>query len=446
MHRGSRGFAGGALLTAGLGALASIPLVARVLFPRFTGRITETFGRFVRPPSLTQLELERAEATPGPTHGHVGYSLDEMVNMSDRLLRDIGLTSSFARLIMILGHGSTSVNNPHISAYHCGACGGGCGGPNARALAQMLNDPRVRERLGERGIVIPQETFVVGGWHNTCNDAVTYLDRDRLPPSHQADFDRVRQELDEACDRNAHERCRRFVSAPLNMTFAGARRHVENRAEDLAQTRPECGHASNALCIVARRSRTRGLYLDRRAFLTTYDPTQDDEDASTLTRLLSAAVPVCAGINLEYYFSYVDSVGYGCGTKLPHNVTSLLGIMDGAASDLRPGLPWQMVEIHEPVRLLFIIETRPETLLKLMDKNPGIGQLCRNGWIQVATLSPDSNRIHLLRGNRFEPYQPESSTLPSAARSVDWYRGWRENLGFCQIAADKSSAGTNPHA
>jgi uncharacterized protein YbcC (UPF0753/DUF2309 family) len=246
--------------------------------------------------------------------------------------------------------------------------------------------------------------------------------------------------LEETCDRNAHERCRRFVSAPLNMSFSAARRHVENRAEDLAQTRPECGHASNALCIVARRSRTRGLYLDRRAFLTSYDPTEDNEDAFTLTRLLSAAVPVCGGINLEYYFSYVDNVGFGCGTKLPHNVTSLLGIMDGAASDLRPGLPWQMVEIHEPVRLLFIIETRPETLLKLMERNPGIGKLCLNDWVQVATLAPDSSQIHLLKNGRFVSYQPESSTLPTATQSVDWYRGWRDNLGFCRIAACESAA------
>ena len=200
---------------------------------------------------------------------------------------------------------------------------------------------------------------------------MTYFDLDRLPESHQTEFERVRRDLDETCDRNAHERCRRFESAPLDMSFAAARRHVEARAEDLAQTRPECGHATNALCIVGRRSRTRGLYLDRRAFLTSYDPTQDDDDAFTLTRLLPAAVPVCGGINLEYYFSYVDNAGYGCGTKLPHNVTSLLGVMDGAASDLRTGLPWQMVEIHEPVRLLFVIETTPETMLTDHGPQPG---------------------------------------------------------------------------
>ena len=144
-------------------------------------------------------------------------------------------------------------------------------------------------------------------------------------------------------------------------------------------------------------------------------------------------MPVCGGINLEYYFSYVDPVGYGCGTKLPHNVTSLLGVMDGAASDLRTGLPWQMVEIHEPVRLLFIIETTPQAMLNVMDRNPGIGKLCRNDWVQVATLSPHSSQIHVLRGNRFELYRPESAELPRVAASVDWYRGWRDHLGFARI-------------
>jgi len=435
-HVDSQSFAGGAVLAAGLGALASIPLVARVLFPRLTAQIRRMFQRMVQPPLHTNLEMERAGGTPGPEPGHVGFTLDEMTNMGERLLRDVGLTSSFARVIVILGHGSNSLNNPHNSAYNCGACGGGCGGPNARALAKILNDPRVRERLKPRGLTIPDTTLVVGGWHNTCNDSITYFDLDRLQKSHKADFDRVRRELEETCDRNAHERCRRFISAPLNMTFPAARRHVEARSEDLAQTRPECGHASNALCVVTRRSRVRGLYMDRRAFLTSYDPTQDDEQTSTLTRLLSAAVPVCGGINLEYYFSYVDNTGYGCGTKLPHNVTSLLGIMDGAASDLRPGLPWQMVEIHEPVRLQFIIETTPQKMDALMDRNPGIGKLCRNGWVQVATLDPESSTIHVLKDGKFELYRPESTTLPQVASSTEWYRGWRENLGYAQIRND----------
>lgn len=433
MHVGSRGLGIGALLSAGFGVLASIPLVARILFPRFTGRLRKSAGHYVRPPHDTKLQIERHAATPGPEAEHIGFSVSEMTNIVERLLRDMGLTEGFSRLVLIIGHGSNSLNNPHKSAYDCGACGGSSGGPNARTFAQMANDPRVRANLSERNLVIPPETYFIGGFHNTCNDSITLFDTEDLPPSHQSEFEVVRKNLDDACDRNAHERCRRFQSAPLTMTFPAARRHVEGRAEDLAQTRPECGHASNAICTVGRRSRTRGLYMDRRNFLTSYDPTQDDADHTILARILAAAVPVCAGINLEYYFSYVDNVGFGSGAKLPHNVSGLLGVMDGAASDLRTGLPWQMVEIHEPVRLLFIVETTPEAMLKIMDRNPVIGTLCRNGWVQMSVLSPDSSDIHVFQNGEFRPYVPTTQELPMVPSSTAWYQGLRDNLEFAAI-------------
>ena len=297
----------------------------------------------------------------------------------------------------------------------------------------MLNDRRIRERLAERGIDVPAETHFVGGIHNTSNESLAFFDLDLVPASHRAEFESVRRDCEDACDRNAHERSRRFESAPLSLSFAGARQHVEARAEDLAQVRPEWGHATNAICIVGRRERTRGLFLDRRAFLTTYDPTQDDEEHAILTRILQAVFPVCAGINLEYYFSYVDNTGWGSGTKLPHNVASLLGVMDGAVSDLRTGLPWQMVEIHEPVRLLFIIETTPEAMLRIMERNPGIGNLCRNRWVRLAVLDPSSDRISVFQAGDFRPYQPQATVLPRARSSVEWYRGWRDHLEFAEI-------------
>jgi uncharacterized protein YbcC (UPF0753/DUF2309 family) len=269
--------------------------------------------------------------------------------------------------------------------------------------------------------------------HNTSNEAVTYYDTDRIPDSHRAEFESVRALVEQAADRDAHERCRRFQSAPLTLTFVAARQHVEGRAEDLAQVRPEWGHATNAVTIVGRRSRTRGLFLDRRAFLNSYDPTQDDADGTILTRILRAAVPVCAGISLEYYFSFVDNAGYGSGTKLPHNITGLLGVMDGAAGDLRTGLPWQMVEIHEPVRNLFVVETTPATMLCILDRDPGIGRLVRNDWVRLATLDPHSPRVHVYRDGAFHEYEPQAEQLPRASSSVDWYRGWRDHLEFAEI-------------
>lgn len=434
LHKGTRTFAFGALLSTGIGVLASVPLVGRVMFPGLAARLRRKAGSFVSTPKKTRLILERTEPTPGPECGRVGFTLEEMTNIAERVLRDTGLTRNFSRLVVLLGHGSHSMNNPHESAHDCGACGGSVGGPNGRAIAQILNDTRVRAGLAARGLVVPADTAFLGGLHNTCNEYVKFFDLDLLPATHQILFDRVETLFEEVLDRNSHERARRFDTAPLTITPEGARRHMDARAEDLAQVRPEWGHATNALCIVGRRSRTRGLFLDRRAFLTAYDPTQDDANGMILARTMGAIFPVCGGINLEYYFSHTDNPGYGCGTKLPHNITSLLGVMDGAASDLRTGLPWQMVEIHEPVRLLIVCETTPEIMQKVLDGNPMGKSMTENGWVQLAVLSPHDGGVKVWRDGAFRDYTPSAESLPVSASSTDWYRGWRDHLEFAEIA------------
>jgi uncharacterized protein YbcC (UPF0753/DUF2309 family) len=432
-HRGSRSVFGG-VLTGLFGSLAAFPLIARVLFPRLTSRLNRLFGSFVRTPN-TELEIERLEVAPGPENGHIGYAVEEMADIVEGGLRAIGLadTSKIARMMLVFGHGSASLNNPHESAYNCGACSGGRGGPNARAFAHMANDSRVRELLALRGLAISEDTHFVGGYHNTCDDSVTFFDLDDIPKRHRPLFEEVRQAVDEARQLDAHERCRRFESAESNLSFEEALKHVEARSEDLSQARPEYNHATNALCLVGRREWTRGLFLDRRAFLTSYDPAQDDERSSILEGLLRAVIPVCAGISLEYYFSTVDVEGYGCGSKLPHNITSLLGVMTGASSDLRPGLSAQMVEIHEPMRILFVIESTPAAMQRIIDENDAIKRLVCGGWVQLAVLDANTSQLSHYMDREFLPYDPESLQLATTTSSTDWYRGWRQHLGFASI-------------
>lgn len=432
LHLSSRHLLPGAMYATFLGGLAAIPMVARVLFPRLTGSLTRTAARATQAPA-TQLELLREEHQPaGPEHQHLGFTLDEMTDIAERSLRDIGIVGRLSDLVIFLGHGSECQNNPHESAYHCGACSGGQGGPNARALALMLNNPLVRQRLAARNLDIPATTWFVGGQHNTATDEISLFDEEQIPPTHHESFRNAVHSLEVASGRNAQERCRRFYSAALSLSPNQALRHVQGRATDMAQTRPEYGNATNCMCVVGRRIRTRGLFLDRRSFLQSYDP-WTDPDGKILARILSAVVLVCKGINLQYYFSAVDPGGWGAGTKLPHNVVSLIGVMDGATSDLRIGLPWQGVEVHEPVRLTMIVETTPEIMTGIIANFRAVGRLFDNGWVQLAILDPSSSRILTYKEGKFSPYEPLQESLPSARTSADWYRGWREHLEFATI-------------
>ncbi len=64
LHLVSRTFVGGAALAAGLGVLASVPLVARILFPRRTAGFRRIASRVVEAPSITRLRF--AAQTPHP--------------------------------------------------------------------------------------------------------------------------------------------------------------------------------------------------------------------------------------------------------------------------------------------------------------------------------------------------------------------------------------------
>lgn len=431
VHAGSRTMIGG-WVTGVFGAIATFPLVARIMAPRLTSRIRQATGVFVRPPA-TELHIERTANQPDADPESPGYSLEEMADIVVRILEDIAMIKDFPPIIVFFGHGSSSLNNPHESAYNCGACSGGRGGPNARAFAMMANDPRVRRLTAAKGIELPDDVRFVGAYHNTCNDGVEYYDLDHLPRTHRPLFRRIEASVNETRARNAHERSRRFESAPLDGSLDEALQHVEERAEDLSQARPEYNHATNALVTVGRRDWTRGLFMDRRVFLTEYDPSIDDESCRILTRILQAAIPVCAGISLEYYFSTVDVEGYGCGSKLPHNIVSMIGVMTGAASDLRPGLSQQMIEIHEPMRILFVIETTPEKLDRIIECNAGIERLVRGDWVQLAVFDPSTSTVLRYVDGNYETHTPDSNSLPNVCSSIDWYRGQRDHLGFATI-------------
>ncbi len=315
-----------------------------------------------------------------------GFPPPARLAMAEAVLRAMSMTTQFARLVLLTGHGSTTVNNPHASSFDCGACGGNTGEANARVAAAILNDPGIRAGLRDKGIVIPDATWFLGCLHDTTTDDIRIFDAERIPATHAAEVEALRHDLARATDLARAERAGRLGIEP----GPHLARAICTRARDWAQVRPEWGLAGNAVFIAGPRARTRGLDLGGRAFLHDYDWRQD-RDFATLELIMTAPMVVAAWINLQYYGSMVNNRAFGSGNKVLHNVTGMIGVLEGNAGDLKVGLPMQSVHdgkrfMHEPLRLNVFIAAPVEALNRVIEKNELVRQLVDNRWVHLFAM------------------------------------------------------------
>ncbi len=330
------------------------------------------------------------------------FSPAEKAAVVENALRVMSLTKGFARLVLLCAHASTTENNPYASAYHCGACGGNPGGPNARVLAALANKPKVRQELRNQGIEIPEDTWFIAGEHNTTTDHVTLFDLEELPESHRPDVRQLQHDLEAVRLLNTQERLARLPGAPSRSSPQVAAGYASQVSRDWAQVRPEWGLSSNAAFIVGRRSLTRDLKLDGRVFLHNYDQSQD-ETGRVLDAIMTAPLVVCQMINFQYYFSATDSWAYGSGSKVLHNVVSGVGVMLGRHSDLQTGFPFQALttgarRFHEPLRLLTVIEADTGRISQTISRHVVLQNFFNNQWLYLVSCHPTTGE--------FSEYQP----------------------------------------
>ena len=326
------------------------------------------------------LGAERPAPDPAPRiEGGLGAA--QKAGTAAMVLRAMSLATGHARLVLLLGHGAQVTNNPHESAYHCGACGGQTGEVSARLLAALLNDPETRAGLPEHGIDLPRDTLFMAGLHDTTTDRVT-LYEDAPAPDHEADIAQARAWLNAARGVARAERAGRLPGARADT--------VARRALDWAELRPEWGLAGCAAFVAAPRGVTAGADLGGRAFLHSYD-WRADAGFGTLELILTAPVVVASWISLQYYGSTVAPVVFGGGNKRIHNVVGGIGVVQGNGGILRPGLPWQAAHdgeraVHEPLRLSVMIEAPREAIADVLTRHAEVRALFDNGWLHLLAL------------------------------------------------------------
>jgi uncharacterized protein len=397
----------GYLVTLTLGLWSAVKLFLNLFRPRMSPAISNAFAQMDKQSGLL---IENKDPSDRENGLQVGFTVEEMAARVEALLRGIGLVKDFAPLIYVIAHGSSSANNPHHGAHDCGACSGRPGSVNARVFSFMANHPKVRALLSDRGIAILAETQFVGGLHDTASDQVTFYDEEVLTGANMENHKKNSMAFEEALDMNAKERSRRFASIDTQMSLRQIRKAILDRSVSLFEPRPELGHGTNSLCVVGSRNLTKDLFLDRRAFLNSYDYRTDPE-GKLLLGVMRPLGPVCGGINLEYYFSRIDNHKLGAGTKLPHNVMGLIGVANSSDGDLRPGLPVQMIEVHDPVRLLIIVEHFPDVVLKAIQSTPEMYEWFINEWVHLVVIHPETKSFLWFKDGEFARYVPMTQKI-----------------------------------
>ena len=374
------------IMVESIGWFFGVQLFGRTLFPEAYRKWQTRIKKVIVPPVGTQMTVDRIP-------DDLGLTREEQCATIETVLRMMGLTKNFARLVLVCGHTSTSDNNPYEAALNCGACGGNSGKPNARLLAAMANKPYVREHLAKNGIVVPEDTHFVGALHDTTTDAMELFDIEDLPDTHRQDLEQLEQKLKEAALRTNHERCIKLPGATKDPSHAA--KEVSRRAGDWSETRPEWGLAGNAAFIIGSRALTKDINLEGRVFLNSHDYRLDPTGA-LLEGLIMGPMVVGQWINAEHYFSTTDTEVYGSGSKIYHNVVGRFGIMSGPQSDLRSGLAWQSMmngelPYHEPLRLFVVIEAPRQRISEIIERQPELKQLCDNEWIHLMAIDHESD-------------------------------------------------------
>ena len=348
-----------------LGFLSGLTILLKNVFPSFSQKIRDSI--FGAKKSLQDYKYVLQD-----------ISLEEKISLGQAVLKTIGI-QRFAPKIVFIGHGSTTENNAYATSLHCGACGGNTGGDNAHIIAEIMNDTEVK-----KGLSIPSTTTFYSGEYDTTSQKIELHQHSNslLPLIQDAERSLISQKMD-------HQKT---SLSP------------KTKSVSWSEIRPEWGLSKNALFIIGNRSISKKIDLEGRAFLHSYDASQD-MDGAFLEAIMTGPLLVGHWINAQYFFSTLNQKTYGGGSKVTNNVTGKIGIIQGNASDLMPGLSLQSLyktdkaPHHALLRLTVFIEAPLEKIVDIIKTHESLRELVTNEWIFLYARAMKEDPIKKLNPN-----------------------------------------------
>lgn len=107
----------------------------------------------------------------------------------------------------------------------------------------------------------------------------------------------------------------------------------------------------------------------------------------------------------------------------------LIGVANGIEGDLRPGLPQQMIEIHDPIRLLMIVEQFPEVVLDTIKSLPNAYEWYNKEWVNLVVIHPLTKICYRFERGEFNVYTPLETKLPTCENLENLTESTSKNIG-----------------
>ena len=340
-------------------------LIACAFFPKWHQSVINRLNQPITTATDSSPDTAANTATPNP----------EQIKQLAQLFHTLGLTTGFSPLVVFIGQ--PHQNNP---TRYREARNAYPNGSQAATIALFMNRADVRGLLAEQDVSIPNDTWFMAAEHDTDGKHMTWYS-DNLPETHHATL----KHLQDTC----------------------ARKDQQGATEKNAST--------GIAAVIGRRAMTQNVFLEQSVFLASYDAMQDST-GEHLEALLLCILPRMSDINLAYYFATVDNYYFGSGNSTLHNAISQLGVMEGASSDLRNGLSKQMTIHHAAMRLLVLIEIKPNLLTDLLARQAALRPLIQQAWLQLNVQDPETGELFVVNPDlSFTHWSANQNTLAAHA-------------------------------